>query len=176
MINYINLKKQYIKERKNLLSVIDKTLSTGMYILDKEVDLFEKNIQKYNKSKYCVALNSGTDALTLALYLVGVRKNDEVITTSNSFVASTAVIAHLGAKPIFSDVLPDQNIDPQDIKKKITKRTKAIMPVHLTGRPCEMDEIIYLSKKFGIPIIEDAAQAIGTKYKKKNVGNFCEIG
>jgi len=176
MINYINLKKQYIKERKSLLSVIDKTLSTGMYILDKEVDLFEKNIQKYNKSKYCVALNSGTDALTLALYLVGVRKNDEVITTSNSFVASTAVIAHLGAKPIFSDVLPDQNIDPQDIKKKITKKTKAIMPVHLTGRPCEMDEIIYLSKKFGIPIIEDAAQAIGTKYKKKNVGNFGEIG
>ena len=147
MINYINLKKQYIKERKSLLSVIDKTLSTGMYILDKEVDLFEKNIQKYNKSKYCVALNSGTDALTLALYLVGVRKNDEVITTSNSFVASTAVIAHLGAKPIFSDVLPDQNIDPQDIKKKITKKTKAVIVAHIGGEVANIIEIKKFLKK-----------------------------
>lgn len=176
MINYINLKQQYISERKKLLSIIDKTLSTGQYILEKEVDLFEKNIKKFNKSKYCVALNSGTDALTLALHMVGVKRNDEVITSSNSFVASTSVIAHLGARPIFSDVLPNQNIDPEDIKKKITKKTKAIMPVHLTGRPCEMDEIMYLSKKYGIPVIEDAAQAIGTKYKKKNVGNFGEIG
>ncbi len=99
-----------------------------------------------------------------------------MITPPNSFIASTASIVHLGAKPVFADVLDDQNIDPNEIKKKITRKTKAIMPVHLTGKPCKMDEIMQISKKFKIPVIEDAAQAIGTKFDNKLVGTFGEFG
>jgi dTDP-4-amino-4,6-dideoxygalactose transaminase len=128
------------------------------------------------ESKYCVSFNSGTDALTLALHLLGVKKGDEVITTPNSFIASTSVIIHLGAKPVFVDVQDDQNIDPKLIEKKITSKTKAIMPVHLSGRVCQMDEIIKLCKKKNIKLIEDAAQAIGSKYKKRLSGTFGEIG
>jgi len=130
----------------------------------------------YFKTKYCISLNSGTDALTLALHLSGVGRGDEVITPPNSFIASTASIVHLGAKPIFADVLNDQNIDPDEIKKKITKKTKAIMPVHLTGKPCKMDQIMKIARRFNIPVIEDAAQAIGTRFKNKLVGTFGEFG
>ena len=174
-IKYVNLPQQYKVERKRLLSVIDKTLATGQYVGGDQVQKFEKNISKLLKVKYCVALNSGTDALTLGLHAIGVRRNDEVITPPNSFVASTAVIVHLGAKPVFVDVKDDQCIDPDLIEKAITKKTKAIMVVHLTGRVCEMDKILKISKEYKIPIIEDAAQAIGSKYKSKMAGSFGEV-
>ena len=118
-IPYVNIKKQYFIERKNLLSIIDKALSSGNWVGGSEIDKFEKNISKICKTKYCVSLNSGTDALTLGLHLLGVRKGDEVITPPNSFVASTAVIVHLGAKPIFVDVNKDQSINAELIEKKI---------------------------------------------------------
>ena len=174
-IKYVNLPQQYKVERKRLLSVIDKTLATGQYVGGDQVQKFEKNISKLLKVKYCVALNSGTDALTLGLHAIGVRRNDEVITPPNSFVASTAVIVHLGAKPVFVDVKDDQCINPDLIEKAITKKTKAIMVVHLTGRVCEMDKILKISKKYKIPIIEDAAQAIGSKYKGKMAGSFGKV-
>ena len=174
-ISYVNLPQQYKIERKKILSVIDKTLATGQYVGGDEVQKFEKNISKLLKVKFCVALNSGTDALTLGLHAMGVRRNDEVITTPNSFVASTAVIVHLGAKPVFVDVKNDQCIDPELIEKSITKKTKAIMVVHLTGRVCEMDKILRISKKYNIPIIEDAAQAVGSKYKNKMAGSFGKV-
>ena len=110
------------------------------------------------------------------MYLLGVRKGDEVITPPNSFISSTSSICHLGAKPVFVDVLDDQNINPDLIEKYITKRTKAIMPVHLTGRIAEMNEIKRISKKYGIPIIEDAAQSVGSRYYKKKAGSIGEIG
>ena len=109
-----------------------------------------------SKTKYAISLNSGTDALTLGLHLLGVRKGDEVITTPNSFIASTAVIVHLGAKPVFVDVLPDQNMDPDLLKNVITKKTKAIMPVHLTGRICEMSKIMKMYH-FSDTLSSDAA-------------------
>jgi dTDP-4-amino-4,6-dideoxygalactose transaminase len=174
-INYVNLPQQYKIERKKILSIIDKTLTTGQYVGGDEVQKFEKNISKLLKVKFCVALNSGTDALTLGLYAMGVRRGDEVITTPNSFVASTAVIVHLGARPVFVDVKDDQCINPELIEKSITKKTKAIMAVHLTGRVCEMDKILKISKKYNIPIIEDAAQAVGSKYKNKMAGSFGKI-
>ena len=133
-IPYVNIKKQYNSEKKQLLKIIDKSLSTGSWVGGPDVELFEKKISKICKTKYCAALNSGTDALTLALHLLGVKRGDEVITPPNSFIASTAVIVHLGAKPIFVDVKNDQSIDENKIEEKITKKTKAIMPVHLTGR------------------------------------------
>jgi len=174
-IKYVDLSQQYKVERKKILSVIDKTLSSGQYVGGDQVKKFETQISKILKVKYCVALNSGTDALTLGLHAIGVRRGDEVITTPNSFIASTAVIDHLGAKPIFVDVKNDQCIDPNLIEKAITKKTKAIMPVHLTGRVCDMDKILKISKKYKIPIIEDAAQAIGSKYKKKMAGSFGKV-
>ncbi|MAR77934.1 MAG: transcriptional regulator [Gammaproteobacteria bacterium] len=175
-IPYINLIKQSREEKKEIFKALNKLFLKSEFVSGDEVEIFEKNIRNFLKIKYCVALNSGTDALTLGLHLLGVRKGDEVITPPNSFVASTASIVHLGAIPVFCDVYRDQNIDPKQIIKKITKKTKAIMPVHLSGRACEMDEIMNISKKYKIPIIEDAAQAIGTKYKNKFVGSFGKIG
>lgn len=175
-IPYVNLIKQYKSERSKLLEVIDKTILSGNYVGGEEVNLFEKKIAKICKAKYCVSLNSGTDALTLALFSLGVRKGDEVITPANSFIASTAVIVHLGAKPVFVDVKKDQNIDENKIIEKISKKTKVIMPVHLTGRMCNMVKIKEISKKFKIPIVEDCAQSILSKYNNIFSGSYGEIG
>ncbi len=171
-ISYINLKKQWHFEKRKLLKTIENTISNGIHVGGREIIEFEKNISKACKTKYCVALNSGTDSLTLALHMAGVKKGDEVITPPNSFIASTATIVHLGAKPIFVDVLPDQNIDPKKIANAITKKTKAIMPVHLTGRMAQMDKIMKIGKKYKIPVIEDAAQAIGSKLNNKFSGSW----
>ena len=176
-IPYVNLKLQYFNEKKQLLKIIDKTLSSGNYVTNQdEVKKFENKISSICRTKYCIALNSGTDALTLALHALGVRRGDEVITTPNSFIASTAVIIHLGAVPVFVDVKSDQNINEDLIEKKITKKTKAIMPVHLTGRMCNMEKIMKISKKYKIPVIEDAAQSIMSKYNGKMSGSYGDIG
>ena len=175
-IDYVNLAYQYKLERHKLIKIIDKTLLTGEFVGGKQILDFEKKIANLCKSKYAVAVNSGTDALTLALHLVGERRGDEVITVPNSFIASTAVIIHLGAKPIFVDVKNDQNINEELIEKKITKKTKAIMPVHLGGRMCNMEKILSISKKYKIPIIEDSAQSIMSKYKNILSGSWGEVG
>lgn len=175
-IPYVNIKKQYFSEKKNLLKVIDKTLGSGSWVGGSEVDKFEKNISRLCKVKYCVSLNSGTDALTLALHLLGVRKGDEVITPPNSFIASTAVIVHLGAKPVFVDVKKDQSIDETKIEENISNKTKVIMPVHLTGRMCNMDMIMSISKKYKIPVVEDCAQSILSSFKGKMSGAWGDIG
>lgn len=175
-IPYVNLKKQYFEEKSKLMQKIKNILDSGQYVGGDEVKKFENKISSFLKVKHCIALNSGTDALTLGLYALGVKKGDEVITTSNSFIASTSVIVHLGAIPVFVDVKKDQNIDPDLIEKAINSRTKAIMPVHLTGRVCDMDPILKISKKHNIPVIEDAAQAIGSKYNGRFSGTFGTIG
>lgn len=175
-IPYVNLKKQWLENKKELLPIITRIIETGLYIGGNEVEKFEKKILKYTGTKYAVALNSGTDALTIGLHLIGVKKNDEVITPPNSFIASTAAIVHLGAKPVFADVLIDQNIDPNEIEKKITSKTKAIMPVHLTGRVSKMDKIMKLANKYKLTVIEDCAQSIGSKYLGQYSGSFGKIG
>ncbi len=175
-IKYVDLNKDYNFYKKKLLKIIDKTLSTGEWVGGKEIDLFEKKIAAYTKSKFAVALNSGTDALTLSLHLLGVKRGDEVITTPNSFIASTAAIVHLGAVPVFVDVLDDQNINPDLVKAKITKKTKAIMPVHLTGRMSNMIEIMKIAKEFNLKVVEDAAQAIGSKLCNKHAGTYGDFG
>lgn len=175
-IPYVNLSYQNSKHRKKLISIFDKILTSGEYVGGSEVINFEKNISKFCNSKYAVALNSGTDALTLAMHVCGVRRGDEVITTPNSFIASTATIIHLGAKPVFVDVLDDQNIDPTKIEKAITNKTKCIMPVHLTGRISDMKSIMTIAKKYNIKVVEDSAQAIGSKFNNKYSGTFGDIG
>jgi len=175
-VPYINLSGQWDRERDALLPIIEKVFSSGEYIGGAEVERLEDNIAQYCGTKHCVALNSGTDALVCGLLAIGVSAGDEVITPPNSFVASTSAIVHLRAKPVFVDVLDDQNIDPEEIRKAITKKTKAIMPVHLTGRMAQMSEIEKISREYGIPVIEDAAQAFGSKFENKHAGTWGAIG
>ena len=175
-IPYVNLKKQWLEERDELLPIIDKVLESAQYVGGDELDKFEDNIANLCGTKYACALNSGTDALMLALLLSGVKKGDEVITPPNSFIASTAAIVHIGATPVFVDVLPDQNIDSSKIETAITKKTKAIMPVHLTGRMCDMDPIMEIAKRNNLVVIEDAAQSVGSKYKGKLSGSIGDVG
>ena len=176
MIKYVDLAKQWNFEKSKLIPLIDKAICKDNHVNGNSIKIFESSICKLLKVKHCVALNSGTDALVCALVSLGVGRGDEVITPPNSFISSTSAIAHIGAIPVFADVKKDQTIDPEMIIKKITKKTKAIMPVHLTGRLCEMDKIKTISKNYGIPIIEDAAQSILSKYKNFMSGATGEIG
>ena len=174
-IPYVNLGYKR-KSKTGLIKIFKKILDQGQFVGGEEILKFEKNISKLCKTKYAVALNSGTDALTLALHLLGVRKGDEVITTPNSFIASTAVIVHLGAIPVFVDVLDDQNIDPDKIEKSITKKTKVIMPVHLSGKMSQMNKIMEIAKKYKLKVIEDAAQSVASKLNNKMSGSFGDVG
>jgi dTDP-4-amino-4,6-dideoxygalactose transaminase len=175
-IPYVNLAAQWQLERDELLPIIEKVLASGQYIGGGQVEEFERQAALLCQTKHCVALNSGTDALVFGLLALGVGPGDEVITPPNSFVASTAAIVHIGAKPVFVDVLPDQNIDPGKLEAAISPATKAIMPVHLTGRMARMDEIQAISAGRGIPVIEDAAQAIGSKYMDIPSGKWGKVG
>ena len=175
-IPYVNLKAQWQEEKDDLLPIIEKVLSRGQYVFGDELDQFEENIAKLCGVKYATGLNSGTDALIFALQLSDIGKGDEVITPPNSFISSTSAIIHAGATPVFVDVLPDQNIDPLKIEAAITKNTKAIMPVHLTGRICDMEAIMDIAKRNNLVVIEDAAQAIGSQYKGQMSGSIGDIG
>lgn len=171
-IKYINLKAQHRSIQKEIKKSIERAFLKSSFILRDEVYKFEKKICKILKVKYCVSLNSGTDGLLMALSQLKLKKGDEVITPSHTYVASVGAIKHVGAEPIFADIKNDFNIDPKDIEKKITKKTKAIMVVHLNGRCCEMNKIIKIAKKFKLKIIEDAAQCFGAKFNGTYAGNF----
>ena len=174
-IEFIDLKKRYKEEKRDLIKIFDKVLKNGSLILSKEVDDFEKNICKFTNGKYCLGLNSGTDGLMMALWSLGIKKGDEVITTPLSFVASIGAIIHVGAVPVFVDVTENLNINEELIESAITEKTRAIMPVHWTGKMCNMDVIINIAKKNNLFIIEDAAQAMGSYYKGQHAGTFGDI-
>tara|TARA_B110000971_G_scaffold220828_1_gene265653 strand:- start:765 stop:1874 length:1110 start_codon:yes stop_codon:yes gene_type:complete len=175
-IPFVNFKKQWLSEKNEITKIVEKIYERGIFVNGPEVDIFEKKIISNFMYKDCVALNSGTDALTLGLMSVGVRKGDEVITPPNSFVASTGSIIHIGAKPIFADVLQNQLIDPKKIEEKITKKTKAIMTVHLSGAMSNIEQLKIISKKYNIPLIEDAAQSIGSSFKSVMSGSWGNVG
>ena len=176
VVNYVNLANQWAEEEGDLLPLIQEFMSGGHYVLGDVVSEFEQNIADYCGCDYAVALNSGTDALVCSLHAIGVRPGDEVITPPNSFVASTAAIVHLGARPVFVDVSEDQMLDPSLIEAAITKKTKAIMPVHLTGRMAKMDQIIEIANQYGLDVIEDSAQSIGSAFKGKKSGAYGRVG
>lgn len=171
-VPFIDLVQRYEEERTEILACVDRALSKGHLVLTEEVAEFENEVCKYTGAKHCVSLNSGTDALMVGMWAMGIGRGDEVITTPVSFVASTGSIAHIGAKPVYADVRDDQNIDPAEIEKKITPRTKAIMPVHWVGRVADMDPIVDIAKRHNLKIIEDAAQTMGAYYKGKHGGTF----
>ncbi len=175
-IPYVDLGTQYAGEREELLAVIDRSMADGQWIGGRAVADFEREIASLHGVRHAVALNSGTDALYLGLVAMGIGRGDEVITPPNSFVASTAVIVQAGAKPVFADVLDDQNIDPAKIEAAVTPRTKAIMPVHLTGRVAAMDLIMSIARRHNLMVIEDSAQAIGSRYHGRLSGTFGDIG
>src|SRR3989344_5927519 len=152
------------------------TLRSGWWCTGSKAREFEEKFSKYIGCKYAVALNSATAGLHLALDVLGVRNGDEVITTPLTFVSTVNVIVHRGAKPVFADVDPKTwNIDPREIEKKITKKTKVIIPVHLHGRPCDMRSIKALAKKYKLFVVEDAAHAIETWYQKKKIGTVSNL-
>ena len=174
-VPFIDLKLRYQEEREEILRCVDTVLSQGHLIMTEEVDLFEREAASYIGSKHVVSLNSGTDALMMGLWALGIKKGDEVITTPISFVASTGAIAHIGAKPVYVDVADDQNIDVSKIEQAIGPNTKAIMPVHWGGRMANMEIITEIAKKHKLFVVEDAAQAMGSYYNKKHGGTFGDV-
>lgn len=175
-IRYVDLGAQYAEERTELLAIIDRVLSAGQLINGPDVEQLEQALVEYHGGGQAIALKSGTDALYFSLVALGIGPGDEVITPPNSFVASTAVIVQAGARPVFVDVLDDQNIDPGRLEAAITPRTKAIMPVHLTGRVADMAAIMDVARRHGLKVIEDAAQSIGARDHGRLSGTLGDIG
>jgi dTDP-4-amino-4,6-dideoxygalactose transaminase len=160
----------------NIFRGLEDVFNSSRYILGNEVAEFETKFARVAGCEYGVGVNSGLDALILALRALGVGNGDEVITVPNSYVATAAAIALVGAKPVFVDIASDLNMDPEKLEGAINKRTKAIIPVHLTGNPCKMDDIMAIARKHGVKVIEDAAQAIGATFENKPVGSIGDVG
>ncbi|MFB5604716.1 MAG: DegT/DnrJ/EryC1/StrS family aminotransferase [Nitrosarchaeum sp.] len=153
------------------------TLTSAANLGGKHVQSFEKSVSLFIKSKYVVAVNSGTAALQAALYALDIKKGDEVLVPSFTFVATANSVVSTGAKPVFVDILKENyTMDPDDLQKKITKKTRAIMPVHLYGNVAFIDRISEIAKKHNLPIIEDSAQSLGSTYKGKHAGTFSDLG
>lgn len=165
-----------IIEREEI-EAVNKVLESGMLAQGPKVTELEMLFAKYCGTKYAVAVNSGTAAIHSALFAIGIEEGDEVITTPFSFIATANPIIMLRAKPVFVDIDPlTFNIDVKKIEEKITKKTKAIMPVHLYGQPSDMVEIKAIADKHGLKVIEDACQAVGATYGEKKAGNLGDIG
>ncbi|MEP6768054.1 MAG: DegT/DnrJ/EryC1/StrS family aminotransferase [Acidobacteriota bacterium] len=172
-VPYFDLKAQYGELRDEIVAALDLVCRNASFILGPEVAAFETEFAAYCETKHCVALNSGTSALHLALLAAGVGPDDEVITTPYTFIASAEAISYVGARPVFVDIDPaTANIDPRQIGRAITNRTKAIVPVHLYGRPADLDAILKIAADRNIAVIEDACQAHGARFRGKRIGGF----
>jgi len=177
MIPIFNSKRQYDEIGADVEKAVCEVLRSGAYILGPNAKALETELAEYIGTKYTVGLNSGTDALHLALRALDIGAGDEVITTAFTFVATAEAIGIVNAKPVFVDINPDTyNIDPAKIEAAITPKTKAIIPVHLYGQPCDMDAIMDIAKRYDLNVIEDCCQAIGSSYKGKKVGTFGDFG
>ena len=171
-VPFVNLGKQYYFLRKKILNKIDSLSLNGDYILGNELDLFEKDFANYCNTKFAIGVGNGSDAISFSLLASNIGKGDEVIIPCNSFIATAWTVANVGATPVFVDVLDDYNIDPKMIIKKISSKTKAIIPVHLTGKMADMKNILKIAKNFNLLVIEDAAQAVGASLDDKKSGSY----
>ena len=172
-----DLKAQYASIKDEIDSAIQRVLQNGQFILGPEVKAFEDDMAAYCGTKFAIGVASGTDALHLALLACGIKARDEVITTPFTFIATAEAVAKCGATPVFADIDPKTyNIDPARIEAKITKNTKAILPVHLYGQPAFMERILDIAKKHNLKVVEDCAQALGAEYKDKKVGSLGDVG
>ncbi|HME35187.1 MAG TPA: DegT/DnrJ/EryC1/StrS family aminotransferase [Candidatus Sulfotelmatobacter sp.] len=175
-VPYLDLKAQYQSIKPEIDAAIARVLDSCQFVLGPEVAGFEEEFAAYCGTDECIALNSGTSALHLALLAAGIGPGDEVITVPFTFVASVAAITYTGARPVLVDIDPRSfTIDPSAIDAAITPHTKAILPVHLYGQPADMDPIMEVARRHGLVVIEDAAQAHGAKYKGRPVGSIGDI-
>ena len=173
----LNLQAQYVSLRDDVRRAIDQVFETQHFVLGENGRTLERLVAEYSQTKHAIGCASGSDALLLALMALDVGRDDEVITTPFTFFATGSAIARLGAKPVFVDInKATYNIDPSQISAAITPRTKAILPVHLYGQCAEMDPLLEISKKTGIPLVEDAAQAIGAEDRGRRAGSIGKVG
>lgn len=171
-VPFVNYPLQYKNLEGEIDSAIKKVLSEGQLILREDVEQFERNIASLVGTKYAVGVNSCTDALIFSLRAAGVREGDEVITISHTFFASIEAIVHSGATPILIEVGEDFLMDMDQLEPAITPQTKAVLPVHLNGRVCDMERLMSIAQKHNLVVIEDAAQALGAMYNRKEAGSF----
>ncbi len=174
----LDLKKQYQSLKSELDDALIRVAESQYFIMGPEVEKMEKAFCEYLNCKYAIGVSSGTDALLVALMALDIQPGDEVIVPTYSFFATAGVVSRMNAVPVFAEIDPVTfNIDPDDIEKRITKKTKAIIPVHLYGQSCEMDKIMKIAHKHNLKVVEDGAQAIGVQYKDgKHVGTIGDIG
>ena len=175
-VPYLDLKAQYQSIKPEIDAALARVLESCQFVLGPEVAAFEQEFAAYCGTAECIALNSGTSALHLALQAAGIGPGDEVITVPFTFVASVAAVVYTGARPVLVDIDPRSfNMDPPAVEAAITPRTKAILPVHLYGQPADMAPIMEIAKRHGLVVIEDAAQAHGAKYKGRPVGSIGDM-
>ncbi|MFB0562295.1 MAG: DegT/DnrJ/EryC1/StrS family aminotransferase [Candidatus Lokiarchaeia archaeon] len=175
-IQLVDLKAQYNFIKDEIQKAISDVLENTNFILGENVRRFEEEFARFCGVKYAIGTSSGTSAIHLALITSGIRQGNEVITVPNTFIATTEAITHSGAKPVFVDINErNYNIDVEKIEKAITKKTKAIIPVHLYGQPADMDPINKLARKYDLKVIEDSAQAHGAVYKGKRTGTLGDV-
>jgi dTDP-4-amino-4,6-dideoxygalactose transaminase len=175
-VPFVSLQRQFLALQAELTAAFTRVGRSGMYILGEEVERFEDEAAAYCGVRYALGVANGTDALVLAMKALGIRPGDEVVTCPNSFLASAGAIVAAGARPVFADAAPDYNIDPRALEKALTPRTRAVIPVHLTGRPADMDAINAIARARHIAVVEDAAQAIGARYRGRRVGSLGAVG
>ena len=174
-IPLLDLRPEIDEQWNELREGIERVLRSGRFILGPEVEAFEHEIAEYLGVKHAIGVNSGTDALAISLRALGVGPGDEVITTPFTFFATAESISNVGAKPVFVDIdEPTFNIDPERVEEAITERTKAILPVHLFGLPCDLDPILQIARRYGLEVLEDVSQAMGASYKGRKTGAFGE--
>ncbi|MFZ3216985.1 MAG: DegT/DnrJ/EryC1/StrS family aminotransferase [Candidatus Acidiferrales bacterium] len=169
----LDLKSEYVELRDEILPALDRVCQNSAFVQGEEVQAFEREFADFCGTKHCVALSSGTAALHLGLLALGVQSGDDVITTPNSFLATAEAITYCGARPVLSDIDPTTaNLDPKLIERAITPRTRVILPVHLYGRPADMDPIREIAARRNLRILEDAAQAHAARYRSQRVGSL----
>ncbi len=172
-VPYLDLPAQLRPLRAELEAAFARTLDQCSFCLGPDVAQFEKDFARFIGAEYCVGFNSGTSALHVALLLLGVGRGDEVITTPHTFVATSWAISYVGAKPVYVDIEDATfNLDPALVERALTPRTKAILPVHLYGHPFDVDPILAIGRRRNLPLVEDAAQAHGAKYRGQTIGTF----
>ena len=176
MIIMNDFKKEYASIKPEIDAAINRMLESGWYILGKEVENFEKAFADYQGSRYCVGVANGLDALMISLMALGVGKGDEVLTVSNTAVATVLAITNAGATPVFVDVNENYLMDVTKVEEKITSKTKAIVPVHLFGQMVDMEKLTQIAKKHKLVIVEDACQAHGAKQNRKRSGSIGQTG